>query len=187
MCIEFLSRLCSIGQSDTDTKLALVVYLSLGLSVSHVFHAAFLQEPPPQWDILERWNVPWDGTTTVVGMFSWLVRYIAAAARARILGICQLNDRYGVWSSIRVCAFLSCDTGIRCPSYELSRVLNLRSWNEIFASVWISECSYYVGLAVGSFVLTGLIVSVVAAQLGIGRRQGLDLDEQATFILFHQL
>lgn len=70
-----------------------------------------IPEPPPQWNILERWNVPWDGTTTVVGMLSWLF----------------------------------------------------------------------------SFVLTGLVVSLVAAQLGIGRRQGLDLDEQATFILFHQL
>jgi hypothetical protein len=41
--------------------------------------------------------------------------------------------------------------------------------------------------AMGSFVVTGLVVSVVAAQLGIGRRQGLDLDEQATFILCNQL
>ncbi|KAG0614028.1 hypothetical protein M758_6G146000 [Ceratodon purpureus] len=68
-------------------------------------------EQEPGWPNLEPWDVPWDGTTTAVGMLSWLF----------------------------------------------------------------------------SFVVTGLAVSVVAAQLGIGRRQGLDLDEQATFILFNQL
>lgn len=68
-------------------------------------------EPEPGWPNLEPWDVPWDGTTTVAGMLSWLF----------------------------------------------------------------------------SFVVTGLVVSVVAAQLGVGRRQGLDLDEQATFILCNQL
>lgn len=68
-------------------------------------------DPKQEWPILEQWNVPWDGTTTLVGMLSWLF----------------------------------------------------------------------------SFLLTGLAVSVGAAQLGIGRREVLDLDEQATFILIHQL
>ncbi|KAL3684501.1 hypothetical protein R1sor_002523 [Riccia sorocarpa] len=38
-----------------------------------------------------------------------------------------------------------------------------------------------------SFLLTGLLVSVVAAQFGIGRRQYMSLDDQAVYILIHQL
>ena len=39
----------------------------------------------------------------------------------------------------------------------------------------------------GSFLLTGLAVSLVAARFGIVRHQVLDLDEQALYILIHQL
>jgi hypothetical protein len=35
----------------------------------------FLQEPGTSWPILERWNVPWDGKVTAVGMAIWLFRY----------------------------------------------------------------------------------------------------------------
>ncbi|KAL2652652.1 hypothetical protein R1flu_020780 [Riccia fluitans] len=38
-----------------------------------------------------------------------------------------------------------------------------------------------------SFLLTGLLVSVVAAQFGIGRRQYMTLDDQAVYILIHQI
>ncbi|KAG6553631.1 hypothetical protein Mapa_004545 [Marchantia paleacea] len=63
------------------------------------------------WPVLERWDIPWDGKTTSLGMVAWLL----------------------------------------------------------------------------SFLLTGLVVSVVAAQFGIGRRQYMSLDDQAVYILIHQL
>jgi hypothetical protein len=39
----------------------------------------------------------------------------------------------------------------------------------------------------GSFLLTGLLLSVLAAQVGVGRRQFLSSDDQAIYVFIHQL
>ncbi|CAK9879266.1 unnamed protein product [Sphagnum jensenii] len=48
-------------------------------------------EPGTSWPILERWNVPWDGKVTAVGMAIWLFSFlttgIAVSAIAAYLGI----------------------------------------------------------------------------------------------------
>ncbi|CAM6081935.1 unnamed protein product [Calypogeia fissa] len=63
------------------------------------------------WPVLERWDIPWDGKVTSLGMVAWLV----------------------------------------------------------------------------SFLLTGLLLSVLAAQVGFGRRQLLSSDDQAIYVFVHQL
>ena len=67
-------------------------FLSLSLSLadslvplSHPCPFVQEQEPEPEpgWPNLEPWNVPWDGTTTAVGMLSWFFRYVAHADSIR--------------------------------------------------------------------------------------------------------
>lgn len=53
-----------------------------------------VQEPKPQWPILERWNVPWSGTTTVAGMISWLLRYVNLSS---IYGCWLIESEVGFW------------------------------------------------------------------------------------------
>ena len=53
-----------------------------------------VQEPKPQWPILERWNVPWSGTTTVAGMISWLLRYVNLSL---IYGCWLIESEVGFW------------------------------------------------------------------------------------------